>query len=245
MKRVGITRERVLPVLDQLGVRSLARRIVPDRVTSRVPDSQGRVKRGVKGELIDWEESTAVASGQGPVYVLADPVSEWRAIRDELLDKLDALQDPTETPVVEAAKPAEAVYEGPYTHEGPDILLDQAPHIYINGNLGSDQVFVDPDTWAGENKDTGLFIAYGPNVDPDGAVDEMKITDIAPTLLTLHQASIPEEMDGDVLFDIFESGDSDEETERVPIETLVEEGKNVQRGDEEEIQQRLEDLGYI
>ena len=52
-------------------------------------------------------------------------------------------------------------------------------------------------------------------------------------------------MDGDVLFDVFECEEPDEEPERVPIKTLVEEGENVERGDDEEVQQRLEDLGYI
>jgi predicted AlkP superfamily phosphohydrolase/phosphomutase len=246
MKQVGITRERVLPVLDQLGVRSLARRIVPDRVTSRVPDSQGRVKRGVKGDLIDWEESMAVASGQGPVYVLAESISERRAIRDELVEALDGLQDPTGMPVVEAAKPAEAVYDGPYTDAGPDILLDQAPNVYINGGIGSDQAFAEPDTWAGENKDTGLFVAHGPDVDPEVTVEDMRITDIAPTLLTLHEEPIPETMDGTVRTELFAEGTemSERGSQYGDIRWVKAETTGGSQT-EYAVHSRLADLGYI
>ena len=246
MKRVGITRERVLPILDRLGARSLARRIVPDRVKSRVPDSEGRVKRGVKGDLIDWEESTAVASGQGPVYVLADPVSERRATRDELVEALDGIKDPTGTPVVEAAKPAEAVYDGPYTDAGPDILLDQAPNVYINGGIGSDQAFAEPDTWAGENKDTGLFVAHGPDVDPEVTVEDMRITDIAPTLLALHDEPVPEAMDGTVRTELFAEGTemSQRELQYDDIRWVEAEREEASRtGDA--VHSRLADLGYV
>jgi predicted AlkP superfamily phosphohydrolase/phosphomutase len=246
MKRVGITRDRILPLLDRLGARSLARQVVPDRIKSRVPDSEGRIRKEVKGELLDWEKSTAVASGQGPVYVLAESESERRAIRDELLEKLDRLQDLTGTPVVKAATPAEAVYEGPYTDEGPDILLDQAPNIHINGNIGGDQVFADPGTWAGENKDTGLFIAYGPGVDPEETIDEMKITDIAPTLLTLHQAPIPGVMDGAARMEIFVEGT--EMSKREPRFDNISWIKAETVGEDQtsdDVYSRLADLGYL
>ncbi|RLM71599.1 nucleotide pyrophosphatase [Halorubrum sp. Atlit-8R] len=246
MKRIGITRERVLPVLNQLGFRSLARQIVPDRVKSRVPDSEGRVKKQAKSELIDWEESTAVASGQGPIYVLTDSTSERRAIREELLEELDGLRDRTGTLVVEAAKAADIVYEGPYVDDGPDILLDQAPNIHISGALGSDRVFVDPDTWAGENKDTGLFIAYGPAVDPEATVEEMNITDIAPTLLTLHQEPIPKEMDGTVRTGLFAEGT--EMSKRIPQDDDIRWIKQKTTEDDQtgdSVNSRLADLGYI
>jgi predicted AlkP superfamily phosphohydrolase/phosphomutase len=105
LNRVGVTRERVVPVLDRLGIRSLVRRLVPNRVKTRVPDSEGRVKKRAKGELIDWKESTAVASGQGPVYVLADSTSERRAIKNELVKQFDGLQDPKVTLVVNQQNP--------------------------------------------------------------------------------------------------------------------------------------------
>jgi predicted AlkP superfamily phosphohydrolase/phosphomutase len=67
-------------------------------------------------------------------------------------------------------------------------------------------VFAEPDTWAGENKDTGLFIIHGPEVDSEAVAEEMKITDIAPTLLTLHNESIPKEMDGTARTEFFTEG---------------------------------------
>jgi len=246
LNRVGMTRERVMPVLNRLGVRSLARRIVPDRIKARVPDSEGQVKKKVKGELIDWEKSTAVASGQGPLYVLADSISKRRAIKDELLEKLDGLRDQKGMPLVKSAEPADAVYEGPYVDDGPDILLDQAPNVYINGGIGSDQIFMNPDTWAGENKDRGLFIIHGPEVDPEATAEEMKITDIAPTLLTLYQEPIPKEMDGVARTELFAEGTemNEQEPEYDSIKWIeAKTGNSGQTGDA--VHSRLADLGYV
>jgi predicted AlkP superfamily phosphohydrolase/phosphomutase len=246
LSAVGITRDRVRPLLNRFGVERLLRRVVPERIQDALPDSEGRVKRSAKGKLIDWEASTAVASGQGPLYVLAASAAERRQIREGIIEELDGLKSPDGTPVVERALPAEDVYSGPYTESGPDVLLKQAPHVHVSGAIGGERVFKEPETWAGENKDTGLFMAYGPDVDPTATIPELRITDLAPTLLALHDVSIPVDMDGTARTELFAEGTHSraEEPRIADIDWVgVDAGESV--GADEAVHSRLADLGYV
>ncbi|OYR54179.1 alkaline phosphatase family protein [Halorubrum halodurans] len=246
MKRLGITQDRIRPVLNRFHIKWLLSRIVPSDVQDLLPDSKGRVKRSAKGQLIDWKESTAVASGQGPLYVIADSQTERQRIKQELLDKLSGLRSPGGGLVIREARPAESVYSGPYTDDGPDILLDQAPNIHINGGIGVEKVFGNPETWAGENKDTGLFMAYGPEIDPKVVLDDLRITDLAPTLLSLHNAVIPKSMDGNPRYELFSEDAAIHSTEsEVKDISWVEAGTGIAQETNDSIHSRLSDLGYL
>jgi predicted AlkP superfamily phosphohydrolase/phosphomutase len=246
MKRVGITRERVRPLLNHLRIEWLLRRIVPREIQNLLPDSEGRVKRSAKEQLIDWEESTAIASGQGPLYVLADSPSKRQNIKQELVKKLDGLRGPEGDLVIKAAQPAESVYSGPYVRDGPDILLDQASNVHINGGIGVEEVFGRPEIWAGENKDTGLFIAYGPDIDPEIEFDDLRITDLAPTLLTLHGATVPEGVDGEPRFELFSSDAAihSRESQTKNIGWIEADARAIRETDDA-VHSRLSNLGYI
>jgi predicted AlkP superfamily phosphohydrolase/phosphomutase len=246
LSAVGITRDRVRPLLNRFGVERLLRRVVPERIQDALPDSEGRVKRSAKGKLIDWEASTAVASGQGPLYVLAASAAERRQIREGIIEELDGLKSPDGTPVVERALPAEDVYSGPYTESGPDVLLKQAPHVHVSGAIGGERVFKEPETWAGENKDTGLFMAYGPDIDAQATIPDLRITDLAPTLLAMYDAPIPEDMDGSPRLDVF-TADASVQTRELRVEDIdwVDASGDTVAGRRDAVHSRLTDLGYI
>ncbi|MDB9253344.1 alkaline phosphatase family protein [Halorubrum ezzemoulense] len=246
MKRLGITQDRVRPLLNRFHIEWLLRRVVPSDIQDLLPDSEGRVKRSAKGQLINWEESTAIASGQGPLYVIADSQSKRQKVKQELQGKLNKLRDPEGNLVIKETRSAESVYSGPYTSDGPDILLDQAPNVHINGGIGVDDVFVRPDTWAGENKDTGMFISYGPEIDSETVLDDLRITDLAPTLLTLHDAPIPRDMDGKPRYEIF-SEDSSIHSRSSEVKDInwIEADTQDTRQTDNAVHSRLSDLGYI
>lgn len=246
MKRVGITRDRVRPLLNRFRIEWLLRRIVPRKMQDALPDSEGRVRQSAKEQLIDWKESTAIASGQGPLYVIADSPSKRQSIKQEIVEKLDGLRGPEGSLVIKAARPAEAVYSGPYTSDGPDILLDQASNVHINGGIGVDEVFARPETWAGENKDTGLFMAYGPDINPDREPSDLRITDLAPTLLALHGAEIPEDMDGEPRYELFSEDAAIHSRESQTTDIgWIEADTRVTHETDDAVHSRLSDLGYI
>jgi len=244
LHRVGLTRERIRPVVASLGIEWWLRRLLPERIQNTLPDSEGSVTKGAKGSVVDWESSVALASGQGPLYVLADDPDERERIRTELIEKLDGLTHEGRT-VVEAAVPAEDVYEGPHVAEGPDIVLRQGPGVHIAESIGGDRdPFEAPDRWRGENKATGLFLAHGPDIDPDADFEDMSILDVAPTVLHHLDTAVPTDLDGDVRTGLFADGSdpaSREPESQVPADPAA--GGGTDTGSD--VEDRLTDLGYM
>jgi predicted AlkP superfamily phosphohydrolase/phosphomutase len=240
----GITQERVRPLLAKIGIEWLARRFLPQRVQMLLPDEEGSVDRSGKAEVIDWENSKAVASGQGPVYVLADDPRERERIVNELIDDLEGLTDPHGDPVFDQVLRGDGVYSGSHADQGPDVVLDQAAGVHIEGKIGNDEVFGKPSKWQGENKDTGMFIGYGPNVDETAALADIHILSIAPTLLHLHGEGVPDRMDGDVRRDLF-AADSDAANREVQRIAAGDVDDADSRSVESDVTDRLENLGYM
>lgn len=241
---IGITQDRVRPLLAKLGLEWWARQLIPQRFQMYLPGKEGSVDRSGKSKVIDWERSQAVASGQGPVYALASDPRERKRISDMLIADLEGLTNQSGDPVFNQVLRGRDVYSGPYVDSGPDIVLDQAPGVHIEGKVGHDEVFGLPSKWRGENKDTGMFIGYGPDIDGTAKLPDMHILDIAPSLLHLHDEDIPKRMDGNVRYDIFNSDSNVADRTAVRIEV---DNKDIM--DSKEIQSdvtnRLEDLGYM
>lgn len=245
--RLGLTRDRVRPVLSRLGLEWWLRRFLPRRLQTALPDSEGGVTEGAKASVIDWEESQAVASGQGPLYVLADGTAERERIRRELIDRLDGLAHDGRR-VVKAAEPAEALYHGPHLDLAPDVVLRMPTGVHIDGAIGRyESPFCEPTRWRGENTETGLFVAHGPAVDPEAAPENLSILDLAPTLLHWLGYPVPEDVDGVVREEVFRDGSDPAEREvrtRDPATRIDE--STVEPGDgSSDVTERLEDLGYL
>jgi predicted AlkP superfamily phosphohydrolase/phosphomutase len=248
LHKAGITQERIRPILAKFGVEWWARRLLPERVQMLLPDETGSVDKSAKGDVMDWEKSQAVASGQGPVYVLATDRKERQRIVEKLIPELEALTAPDGAPVFDEVLRGKDVYSGPYIDQAPDIVLDQAKGVHIEGKIGDDEVFGAPGKWHGENKDTGMFIGYGPDIDETAKISDMHILDIAPTILHLHGEAVPERMDGEVRRELFrsESKLAEKEVTRLSVEDLDEEGIRSDSGTlEGDVTDRLEDLGYL
>jgi predicted AlkP superfamily phosphohydrolase/phosphomutase len=200
---LGITSDRLndlVSTVDRLApipnVHEVAERFAPDWLVTNLPDDQGKLGGG-KHTNADWDHTEAIGSAQGPIY-LTPPASSQRyeRLRTEIVEKLESLTTPDGRPVADAVHRGEDVYHGPYVHEGPDILLEQASGIHVSENVGSADVFSDEDdSWLGVNTRRGLFAATGPAFG-QGTIDHISILDLAPTILHLHGKSIPSDMDG-------------------------------------------------
>jgi predicted AlkP superfamily phosphohydrolase/phosphomutase len=136
------------------------------------------------------------------------------------------------------------VYSGPYVDRGPDIVLNQTAGVHIEGKIGHDDAFGSPSRWHGENKDTGMFIAHGTEIDGNGSITDMHILDIAPTLLHLHGEGVPEQMDGEIKGDLFTA--ESEPANRVVVHIDAAEIDSAEsQAVESDVADRLEDLGYM
>ncbi|WP_123534689.1 alkaline phosphatase family protein [Halosimplex salinum] len=234
-QRVGLTRENALSVAKRFGLVEFLAKTVPESVQELVPQSAG-AKRERKMELIVPQETKALASGQGPIYI--NPQFDVEAVREHLISDLEDVTDEHGEPLFTGVHRAEEVYDGPYLDIGPDVVLDQRPGVHVNDGMGGSEIQTKPDRWAAENTPTGIFVANGPDFRNRGEIPEIDIRDIAPTILANHGVDVPTDVDGEVL-DIFVD-DPDVGTQE-PIDH-EEAGTG---GPSDEVADRLTELGYM
>lgn len=240
----GITRERMTKFADKLGVKNSLKALLPQSAIDYVPKSNGQVEGAGKASKIDWERSTAMASGQGPIYVLATG-REREQIREEIKTELESLSTPTGMPVARTVYRANEIYTGPHIKSGPDLVVDQADHIHISGAIGSDDLFKKPDNWIGENHRDGIFFATGPDIVEEIKLGQVDIYDITPTILHWFGTPVPEQLDGRVLTEIFDEGTDAATREVVRRDWSPDTGSELGVADQDQMRDRLQDLGYL
>lgn len=243
--KAGITQERLAKLARMMRLEEPIRRLMTQQMMNWFPDSEG-TKRHQKLKKVDWENSSAIASGQGPIYLTLDNKDpKYETVRDELITKLESLTDPRNgQKIARKAYRAEEVYEGPYLSEGPDLIFDQEPGVHTSGAVGTNEPFQRRGEWKAENVRTGLFLASGPNFETGELEETISITDIAPTILHASGLAVPEDMDGDVL-NVFQPDSEPARREvkyRDPLDHQVGAEDDV---DEEIARERLKDIGYL
>lgn len=232
LDRVGVNKQRISKLAEQIGVRELVAALAPERLKQAVPEDEEGAKRAQKLDRIDWEHTRAVASGQGLIYVVDDD----EETRSEIVDRLRSLRsDITGNPIARDVYTREEAYHGPYVGDAPAIVFDQTPGVHTSGAIGDNPVFEDVSHWSAENVRTGLFLADGPDV-VSSVDDRVSITDVAPTILHEHDTPVPSDVDGEPLR-LFDRAHPEERDPIVP--DFV--------GDraDDPVQNRLEDLGYL
>jgi len=252
---LGSLRSRYFPYL----------RAVAEPVVSAIPQlndlarSVGQTVRGSLTDDIDWERSVTFAPRQnltcGMLYLLSEEPADAQAV----VDALEGLTTPAGEPLAVEVYQPEDLYEGPKVDLAPDILftVENFACAVDPRNLTTDEHVTEgppaPPRSGGHRRE-GLYVAAGAGVG-DGTVTraedaDASLLDIAPTLLYAMGEPIPEVMDGTVLTDLFTPAFTDERTiSRQPLAALVgrDRAGNDQSNerDTEEVQERLEDLGYI
>lgn len=200
LHKMGITKERMINLAYLFHVPRLAERLAPDILLNRLPDDEGELNRESKTDAVDWDNSIALASGQGPVYLLKGRNSDrYEKIRSEIIRKLEGLEGPRGTLIADEVHRGEDIYSGEYLNESPDIVIEQRNGVHIAGGVGRNEVFSAPkiDDWIAENKREGMFVASGPDCDVN-KFRKLSILDLAPLFLHLHECEIPQDMDGNV-----------------------------------------------
>jgi predicted AlkP superfamily phosphohydrolase/phosphomutase len=235
--RLNITKERMSTLVEALHVRDLARK-APDSVKNLFPQEGEGAKREAKASIIDWDNSIALASGQGPLYVSPDCPE---ATLEQLIQDLAALETPDGRPVASEVFRKSDVYSGQCMDSAPGIVIEQAPGIHIADGIGHQSVFTTPSRWNAENDRDGLFLAWGPDI-KSGELGTISIKDIAPTILHLNRLRVPTDMEGQVL-GIF-SSESDVTAADVEKRSPLDVGEQA-AGSSNEVAERLEDLGYL
>ncbi|MBI4709558.1 MAG: alkaline phosphatase family protein [Nitrospirae bacterium] len=213
---------------------------------------------------IDWSQPKAFAgrSSEHGIYCnlkgrekdgIVNP-EDYEELRRTIIAQLSEITDPyTGQKIFEKIYRREDVYSGPYVSYAPDIVLGFGNNPYEPGDaLSGGEIIenVKSDGFSGMHRPDGILIAYGNNVKKGSALHGAAICDLAPTILYAMGLKIPSDMDGKVLYDIFEPSFTDKhpaEYDKTAAGKAEPDEKelNYTGNDTEEIAKRLKSLGYI
>jgi predicted AlkP superfamily phosphohydrolase/phosphomutase len=223
---------------------------------------------------IDWASTKAYCS-----EVLASPPSIWinrkgskpsgiveDGEHEELIafivEKLKALKDPrTGESVIPRIYRRDEVFQGPYSMEAPDLILDwwsknafsSSPSFPEDSDkpplIVRERQPMKESEWAGTHRLEGILIAKGGPIKKGTQISGARLMDMAPTLLYLAGQKIPSDMDGKVLLDFLEP----EFVVKNPVEYDQPQagdqsggtGSTYSAEDAALVEERLKALGYI
>lgn len=247
LRYAGITSEAValrLRKLDRLGVRSRLKNKTRMRFRSILD------RRLVQS--VDGEKTLAWSGGITGEFIYLNPEAS-ESIRVSLIDALRELRDPSNGEAVfEHVYRREEAWPGSQAEGLPDIVLDVGSRPYIlTERLGAGQMFQDLPVgdWVGRHRPDGILLALGSKIRGGQTLPPHDLTDIAPTILHLLGLRVPADMDGRVLFDLFE-GDSygswvERQANAADIAIQHTDASVYSEDDVSQISQRLKALGYL
>lgn len=210
---------------------------------------------------VDWARTKAYSLGHiGQIYVnvkgrepfgIVQRGDEYERVREEIIRKLKQLKDPeTGGHVIEEVKRKEDIYDrnGPYFDRAPDLFIFTVNEEYDCFALMAQNTDVFCDHFKRQTgKHTlsgGIFAANGPDMAHPKRINGAEIIDITPTVLYAMGVAIPDDMDGKVL-DIFQPEFRDTHAVQYEAAKQVEKQERHVEEEQEEIRQRLKNLGYL
>ncbi|SEH17866.1 Type I phosphodiesterase / nucleotide pyrophosphatase [Natronorubrum sediminis] len=193
LEQIGIEPKDVYAVAERMGIEQKLIRHIPDSLREAV------------GKGVDWSQSRAYCpdgtrmgirvnlEGREPNGVV--PQSEYEAVRTDLIEILQGLETPDGEPAFDFVCRREAVYDGPFTEDAPDILfLPTEMKHQVSATLYG-RTFISVDSF--DHKRDGTFIGAGPAISGPSP-SRLSLTDVAPITMATLGWSVPETMTGSV-----------------------------------------------
>ncbi len=233
LARVGVTSQRLNAVLDRLGLAEFVVAHAPKEMIRAGTDS------------VDFRASTAYArshiecgirlnvAGRDPDGVV--PADDYEDVREKLIDRFADLETPDGRPAFDDVAPREAYFHGSEADDAVDIVLVPRDFDQFLSTQLRDETF-GPPTEPYNHKRDGMVAATGAGIDTDASPTDAHLFDVAPTVLASLGLPRDEHMDGEVLDMIGSVG------ERAYPDY---DGRTREATDEQAIEERLSDLGYM
>ncbi|MFN2173937.1 MAG: alkaline phosphatase family protein [Candidatus Promineifilaceae bacterium] len=256
--QAGFTPMNVYNTLMQLGFGRLKREVVRGQ-------GQDMLKTlFLSFEDVDWSRTEAYSLGNvGQIYInlagrepsgCVQPGEEYEQTRSRIMERLLELRDPdTGENVVEAVYRREDIYAGDYLDKAPDIVFMPTRLEYFGFGeyeFGSHKIIEAMERGiSGTHRMNGIFLAYGAHVKPGTEVAGASLVDLAPTILHLMSASIPEQMDGRILEEVISPDFQPLDVAMDETWTAGDDGFGDDQGLTEDqkrvVAERLRGLGYV
>jgi len=208
LAKIGLNRGAIIKLLEKYRLKGFFKKLgISKTIARQIPDS-----RGLFGEReglailkkVDWKKTKIVGLAQGPLYINKSVLSkeEQESLKKELIENLESFKDP-ETGInpIKKVYRKEEVYKGKYLENAPDLIaLDSDPY-HNKGGIGKNVIFRNS-VWKGNNSRKGLFLISGDGIKKGKRLDA-EIYDLAPTIMHMFNLSIPPDIDGKVLNEVF------------------------------------------
>lgn len=211
---------------------------------------------------VDWSRTKAYSFGRhtGPIYInvkgrepqgIVNAGQEYDAVRQEIADLARDFRDPrTGRQLIGRIVPREDLYDGPAFDYAPDLILFpvQETDIFFGlADFGDNRLIAPVYRYSGMHRDNGLLIASGKDIRSGVSIEGARIWDLAPTILYLMGADIPQDMDGRVLQAALTSYDPQrltfsqdtDDSKQPPADSVYSQQQR------DEVVERLKALGYL
>ncbi len=218
---------------------------------------------------VTWDKTQAVMTGEGVIYLNVKgrqpegtvAPEQYEALRNKIAQHLKSLTAPDGTALIPSVEFPSQASPKPLTPGAvavPDILFTEVEGIVVRGTTTKGPWWYQgwPDNLRGCHRRDGIILAVGPAF-ADGNELRANLYDIAPTVLALYGISVPQSWDGRAIENILSDdnrhislGDKQPELNMaasvsdIATDTSVRQ-QHYNNDEEEQIKQRLNDLGYL
>lgn len=239
MRQIGLSPGKAYALAERFGQ--------GERIVKRLPDDVREAFR----QHVDWAASTAYCrsgtrmgvrinlQGRDPEGVV--PPEEYDAVRDDIISLLEDLETPDGEPAFEFVAPREEVYDGPHADAADDVLFRPRDMNHSLSTKLYGQAFVPIDQY--NHKQDGVFVGAGPDFDSTASPGTISLTDVAPVAMSLLGLPVPERMTGAVPGGLLDA--STERAEYPDVEFGTRDSDGGLDESDDDVTERLEDLGYL
>lgn len=260
MHKLGLTQERFIDLFSKLGLARLME-IVPYNMSVRFFWGLPTFRHGLCD--IDYHRTKAYSKGYvGQIFInvkgrdpegTVNPGEEYEELSDYLTKKLYELEDPqTGERIIDEIFRREDLYKGPHVNKAADLTFVMRNFTYITRGAyefnAQKQLMTSPNNLESAwHRMNGVLIIAGSQIKSKAKVRRARIVDLAPTILHMMECSVPLDIDGRVIKEIFEPK-SDIAKREVRYQRPAEKTKERypwSKEEEEEIKERLRKLGYL
>jgi predicted AlkP superfamily phosphohydrolase/phosphomutase len=165
------------------------------------------IRKNIPGKLnpvydFDLKSSKAVMVGSGIIYLLMEKKYELNEFRNKLKQRLLTIRESVSREnVIEKVFTKDDIYAGIQKTIAPDLIILPKKGYSIT-SARSKQIFENPEWKTADHSLNGIFLGFGPSIKESNKVN-IRIYDIAPTILHMFGVPIPKDMDGKVLTELF------------------------------------------
>lgn len=229
------------------------------RLNNLLPGARERVFADSFTVDVDWTRTKAYSyywetdpfvnlKGRDPDGIV-NSGSEYDEVCQFITEQLlQAREEQTGEPVVEAVFRKQGLFSGKYYDLAPDLLVHWHENLMVHGVVtrteGREAVAYPElrDDTIGAHHPDATLLWWGRQVRPGGIREQASIMDLAPSILALLGCQVPDDLDGKVL-----SATLDVQAETMTATTAtVQEPATVYSTEEEaEVEERLRNLGYL